>query len=113
MMKQLLLSVTLAAAALTSTQLLADPAGRHQGHGQNTPCTGANCPAATAAPSEQHGQHGMGHGGMRGKMQAVRGEHPGKDAHGNHGNHGKHGTRGAQGGNAGEGCPMHGERKPA
>lgn len=99
MMKKLLLSATLAAAALTSMQLLADPAVHR--HGQTTPCTGASCPTAVAATGEQHGRHGMGHGGMHGKMHAARGEHQGK-----------HGARGTPGGNAGEGCPMHGERKP-
>ena len=104
MVKKLLLSVTLAAAALTSMQLLADPAVHR--HGQTTPCTGASCPAAAAATGEQHGRHGMGHGGMRGKMHAARGERQGKEAHGTHG------ADGTQRGNAGERCPMHGERKP-
>jgi hypothetical protein len=99
MMKKLLLSATLATAVLASTPLLADPAGHRQG--QNAPCTGANCPAATA--TGEHGRHGMGHGGMRGKMQAMHGEHQGKGAHG---------MQGEQRGKAGEGCPMHSERKP-
>lgn len=103
MMKKLMLSATLATAVLTSTPLLADPAGHR--HGQTTPCTGANCLAAAASSGEQHGQHGMGHGGMRGRMHAARGEHQGKGAHG------RHDARGQPGGNAGEGCPMHGERK--
>ena len=98
MMKKLLISATLAAAALASTQLLADPADHR--HGQNTPCTGANCPATAATAAEQHG---MSHGGMRGRMQAMQGEHQGKDAHG---------KAGAQRGKMGEGCPMHTERKP-
>ncbi len=87
MLKKLLIGTTFAAAALAGTPLLADT-----GHGQRAQCIGTNCPAATA---EQHGQHGMSHGGMRGRMQAM---------------HGGHGT---QRGNQGEGCPMHGERKPA
>jgi hypothetical protein len=101
MIKKLLFGATLATAALISTQVLADPAGHR--HGQNTPCTGASCPAATAATGEQHGRHGMGHGGMHGAKHAARGERHEKRNHGNHG---------AQRGNAGEGCPMHGERKP-
>jgi len=100
-MKKLLIGATLAAAALASTQLLADPGhGNHGRQGQNTPCTSANCPAEAGA----HQGHSMGHGGMRGKMQAMHGEHQGK---------GQHGKPGTQRGNAGEGCPMHTERKPA
>ena len=100
-MKKLLIGSTLAAAVLASTQLLADPGhGNHERHGQNTPCTGTHCPAETSA---HQGQHGMGHGSMRGKMQAMHSEHQGM---------GHRGKPGAQRGNAGEGCPMHAERKP-
>lgn len=98
-MKKLLLSATLATAALASTHILADPAGHS--HGQNTSCTGANCPTATAAGKQ--GEHGMGHGGMRGRMQAMGEKHQGKGAHG---------KQGVPHGKAGEGCPMHNERKP-
>jgi hypothetical protein len=90
-----LAGTSLAVAALASAPLLADP-GDHR-HGQNAPCAGEKCPAATAG---QPRQHGMGHGGMH-RMHATRGEHQGK---------------GAQRGNMGEGCPMHGEgreRKPS
>ena len=92
MMKKLLTGAALAAAVLTSTHLLADPEG--QRHSQNATCSGANCPAATAA--EQHGHHGMGH--------AAGGEH---HAHGRRGDHAGHG---AARGHMGEGCPMHGTR---
>ena len=100
MIKQLLLGATLATAALASAPLLAEPADHR--HGQNAQCTGTNCAAATAA-TEGRGHHAMGRGSMHGNMHAVRGEHQGKGAHG---------KRGAQGANAGEGCPMHSERKP-
>lgn len=100
-MKKLLMGATLAAAALTSTSLLADPAGHR--HGQNTSCAGTNCPAATV---EGHGQHGASQGGRHGRRQAMHGGQQGKGAHGN-----QRGP-GAQRGNAGEGCPMHTERKP-
>lgn len=100
MMKRLLLGATFASAVLASTQLLADPADHR--HGQNAPCTGANCPSVAAAG--EHGQHGMGRGGMRGRMQAMRGEHEGKGARG---------MRHDPQGKAGEGCPMHSERKPS
>lgn len=100
-MKKLLIGATFAAAALASTQLLADPG--HGRHGQNTPCTGEKCPAASA---EGHGRHGAGQGGRHGRMQAMHGGQQDKGTHGNH-----RGS-GAQRGNAGEGCPMHTERKP-
>lgn len=45
----------------------------------------------------------MGHGGMRGRMQAMGEKHQGKGAHG---------KQGVQHGKAGEGCSMHNERKP-
>ncbi len=96
MMKKLLLGATLATAALASTPLLADPAGHR--HGQNTPCAGANCPEPQAATG-QAGSHGMGRGGMHGRMQSMR--------HGSEGHHGKGAQRGA-----GADCPMHAERKP-
>jgi hypothetical protein len=91
MMKKFLIGATLAAAALASTQLLADPG--HGRRGQNTPCTGASCPAATTEGHAQHGQNARGQG-----MHAQR--------------HGK-GGHGAQRGHQGEGCPMHAEKKPA
>ncbi len=96
MIKQLLLGATLATAALTTTPLLADPGHRH---GQNSTCSGQNCPAATA-------QDGRGHHGGHARMaQGERG-------HGNHGRHGTQGGQGAQRGHGGDGCPMHSERKP-
>jgi hypothetical protein len=98
MMKKLLIGMALAVAASVSTPLLAD-ATDHR-HEQNTPRADANCPAAAAA---QQGRHGMDHSGMRDKMQAMHDGHQGKDANA---------TPGAQRGNAGEGCPMHGGRKP-
>lgn len=99
-MKTLVLAVTLAAAAVATTPLRADPGHRH---GQNAAAT-QNCPA--------HGTQGAqnaqgGHGRM-----AQRGEHGG----GHHGMHGGRGHRGsgahqdghgAQQGNASAGCPMH------
>lgn len=107
-MKKLLLGTTLAA-ALTSGHLLADPG--HQNHGQNKPCADANCPAT--ANAGQQGQHGMGHGGMResmrGRMQAMQGEHQGKGPHGMRGGRGPQGDKGKPG----EGCPMQGGQKPA
>jgi hypothetical protein len=99
MIKQLLLGATLATAALATTPLLADPGHRH---GQNTACSGQNCPAATA-------QGGHGHHGGHARMAQGQREHGG---HGKHGRHGMHGGQGAQHGHGADGCPMHGERKP-
>lgn len=94
MLKKLLLSATVATATLVSAQLLADPG--HGRHGQNTPCTGEKCPTVTGA---EHGQHGMRQGAMHERMQTTQGGRAGKGAHGH------------ERGNAGEGCPMHTERK--
>jgi hypothetical protein len=100
-MKDLVIGVTLATAALVSTPLLADPDAHR--HGQNAPCTGTNCPAPPATATDQQSQHGMGHGGMRSRMQAMHGEHQGKGAQG---------RPDTQRGNPSDGCPMHAERKP-
>jgi hypothetical protein len=97
MKKRLLLGATLAAAALASAPLLADQADHR--HGQNAAGGATHCPAARA----DHGGHAMGHGGMHGDRHAARAEGQHKGAHG-----AQHMMRG----HAGEGCPMHGERKP-
>ncbi len=88
MFKRLLLGATLATAALAATPLLADPGHRH---GQNTACSGENCPATA------RGGHGdrAGHGRMA-------------QMHGGKNHQGQHGTRH---GNGGAGCPMHAQPK--
>lgn len=103
MIKQLLMGATLATAAIAATPLLADPGHRH---GQNTACSGQNCPAATA-------QGGHGHHAGHARMAQGQREHGGDGSHGSHGRHGAHhGMQDAQRGHGADGCPMHSERKP-
>ena len=90
-MKKLLIAATLAAAALGTTSLLADPG--HQ-HGQRQAGAAGECPMA----GTQHDNHEQRRAEMQARMAAMHAQ--AGERHGGCGEHrGQHQNRG-------EGCPM-------